>query len=183
MNYKSKNKKEKELKEKELKEDEGETKEESEEDPEYYDTLEYDTSLKILERHNRFITFKKISSINKELFIKEIYENKKIKKYLEIDKLLSKNMKKNIIIEINEYLDYKEKIKLILLPEFIFKENNSPFENDKKLLEINKKSKYEFNEEDKKYIDLIILQRIIFNLYMFKLSQRMKNINKIYFFK
>ena len=149
-----------------------------EEEPEYVNTFEYIQSLKVLSNHNRFITLKTIKSINYKSFIKYIYKDKYneeelFDKYLNINKILSNKLQNTIITEINIFLDCKDKIHLILLPEFIFKKYNSPFERDNKILKLNNTFKDKITKEDIKYIDKLVLKRIIFNLYMYKF-----NINK-----
>lgn len=154
---------------------------EDDEQPDYVNTLEYEVSIRMIEKHNRFITYKTIKNMKMNTFIKYIYKNKQYDKYLNIDELLSKTLKNNILIEINEYLDCKSKIKFILLPEFIFNKNNSPFENNDKLIKINDKSKPNINKDEINFIDDLVLKRIIFNLYMYKFNKRNNIIKKNFF--
>lgn len=148
---------------------------EEENEPEYVNTFEYIQTMRILSKHNRFITFKIINEIDYKLFIKYFYkeeydEEELFDKYLNVNDILSKKLQKNIISEINAFLDYKDKIHLILLPEFIFKKYNSPFEKDKRLKKLNNMFKSEFTKDDFYYIDKLVLKRVIFNLYMYKFN-------------
>lgn len=155
-----------------------------EEEPEYVNTFEYIQSIRSLSNHNRYITLKTIKTINFKTFIKYFYKSKNneelFDEYLNIDKILSKSLQNNIISEVNAFLDYKDKIKLILLPEFIFKKYNSPFENNKKLLKLSKTFKDKITKEDLTFINNLVLKRIIFNLYMYKFNiiKYKKNINR-----
>ena len=152
-----------------------------EEEEEYINTLEYEQSKNMIKKHYKFITYKTIKNLKKNTFIKQIYEYKNYDTYLNIEKYLSNKMQKNLIIEINEYLDCKEKIRMILLPEFIFKNQLSPFKDDNILLNINDKDKKDITEDDIKYINNLLLKRIIFNLYMYKFYKRIYNIKKKFY--
>ena len=156
-----------------------------EEEPEYINTFEYIQTLRILLNHNRFITLKQVNEIDYKLFIKYFYkeeynEEELFDKYLNINEILSKKLQKNIISEINAFLDYKDKIHLILLPEFIFKKYNSPFEKNKKLKKLNNMFKSEFTKNDFYYIDKLVLKRVIFNLYMYKFNLIKYKNNKLF---